>query len=102
MPVVANAERAPEPRTPLSRDRVLRAAVGIADERGIAALTMRRLAEVVGAEAMSLYYHVSNKDALLDGVADLVVREINDVVDGLNTPSAGADWKNAVRQRILA
>jgi AcrR family transcriptional regulator len=102
MSVVAQAEPAPEPRIPLSRDRVLRAAVGIADERGIAALTMRRLAEVVGAEAMSLYYHVSNKEALLDGIAEVIVREINDVVERLDMPSKGPDWKKAVRQRILS
>ena len=102
MSVVAQAEPAPQPRTPLSRDRVLRAAVGIADEHGIAALTMRRLAEVVGAEAMSLYYHVSNKEALLDGVADVILREINEAVDRLDVPSTGADWKKAVRQRILS
>ena len=102
MSVVTQAEPAPQPRTPLSRDRVLRAAVGIADEQGIAALTMRRLADVVGAEAMSLYYHVSNKEALLDGVADVILREINDAVDRLDVPSNGPDWKKAVRQRILS
>ena len=59
---------------------------------------MRRVAEELGAEAMSLYHHVSNKDALLDGAVDLVVREINDAVDQL-TPRD--DWKSAVRERIL-
>ena len=87
-----------EPRIPLSRDRVLRAAVGIADEQGIAALTMRRLGEVVGAEAMSLYHHVSNKEDVLDGIAERVVQEINEVVDGLRPQK---DWKQAVRERIL-
>jgi len=87
-----------QPRSPLTRDRVLRAAVGIADEQGIAALTMRRLGEVVGAEAMSLYHHVSNKEDILDGIAEHVVQEINDVVDGL---PAQQDWKQAVRRRIL-
>jgi len=98
--VASQAEPAPEPRIPLSRDRVLRAAVGIADEHGIGALTMRRLAEVVGAEAMSLYYHVSNKEALLDGIAEVIVQEINDIVDQLDVTGCG--WKKAVRQRILS
>jgi AcrR family transcriptional regulator len=87
-----------EPRIPLTRDRVLRAAVGIADEQGIAALTMRRLGEVVGAEAMSLYHHVSNKEDVLDGIAEHVIQEINDVVDGLESNDG---WKQAVRERIL-
>jgi AcrR family transcriptional regulator len=91
-------ESGPQPRIPLSRDRVLRAAVGIADQQGIAALTMRRLAEVVGAEAMSLYHHVSNKEDILDGIAEYVVQEINDVVDKLDPHD---DWKPAVRERIL-
>ena len=91
-----------EPRIPLSRERVLRAAVKVADEGGIESLTMRRLAEVLGAEAMSLYYHVANKDDVLDGIADLIVSEINDVVDQIDLPAMGPDWKNAARRRILA
>jgi AcrR family transcriptional regulator len=91
-----------EPRIPLSRERVLRAAVKVADEGGIESLTMRRLAEELGAEAMSLYYHVANKDDVLDGIADLIVSEINDVVDQIDLPAKGPDWKNAVRQRILS
>jgi AcrR family transcriptional regulator len=100
--VVTRAEAGSQPRLPLSRERVLRAAIKIADESGIESLTMRRLAEDLGAEAMSLYYHVANKESLLDGIADAVVAEINDVVDALDTPSAGAAWKTAVRQRILS
>ena len=90
------------PRTPLSRERVLRAAIGIADESGIESLTMRRVAEDLGAEAMSLYYHVASKEDLLDGIADAVVAEINDAVGALGVPSAGAQWKSAARERILA
>jgi AcrR family transcriptional regulator len=86
----------------LSRERVLRAAVKIADERGIGSLTMRRLAEEVGAEAMSLYYHVARKEDILDGIVDVVVDEINEAVDRIDAPSPGADWKKAVRQRILS
>jgi AcrR family transcriptional regulator len=81
---------------------VLRAAIKIADESGIESLTMRRLAEELSAEAMSLYYHVANKESLLDGIADAVVAEINDVVGTIDVPSEGADWKAAVRQRILS
>jgi AcrR family transcriptional regulator len=81
---------------------VLRAAIKIADQSGLESLTMRRLAEDLGAEAMSLYYHVANKESLLDGITDAVVAEINDVVAALGVPSAGAAWKTAARQRILA
>lgn len=62
-----------ESRVPLNRQRVLDAAVALADDEGLDALTMRRLAKRPGVEAMSLYYHVANKSALLDGVAELVV-----------------------------
>ena len=102
MLVATRAEPGSVPRTPLSRERVLRAAIRIADESGIESLTMRRVAEDLGAEAMSLYYHVASKEDLLDGIADAVVAEINDAVGGLGVPSAGAQWKAAARQRILA
>jgi AcrR family transcriptional regulator len=92
----------PVARVPLSRVRVLRAAVRIADEHGIQAVTMRRLAEEVGAEAMSLYYHVAKKEDILDGVVDIVATEINEVVDGIDLPARGAHWKKSVRQRILS
>ena len=85
----------------LSRERVLRTAVKIADERGIGSLTMRRLADELGAEAMSLYYHVANKEGILDGVVDVVASEINDAVGTVDAPSGNADWKKVVRQRIL-
>ncbi len=91
---------APEPRVPLSRDRMLRAAVAIADQDGIESVTMRRIGEALSAEAMSLYYHVANKNDLLDGLVDLVMTEINDVVDRIDL--AGADWKQAMRRRILS
>ena len=94
------ATQASEPRTPLSRDRVLRAAVAIADADGIDAVTMRRIGDALGAEAMSLYYHVSNKAALLDGIVELVMTEINDVVDRIDLPAA--EWKAAMRRRILS
>jgi len=96
------ASPASEPRVPLSRERVLRAAVAIADADGIESVTMRRIGDALGAEAMSLYYHVANKNDLLDGIVELVMTEINDVVDRVDVPSMGADWKQAMRRRILS
>ncbi len=63
---------------------------------------MRRLGEEVGAEAMSLYYHVAKKDDILDGIVELIVEEINDVVDRADPPAQGDAWMPAVRQRILS
>jgi AcrR family transcriptional regulator len=80
---------------------VLAAAVKVADEGGVESLTMRRLAEELGAEAMSLYYHVARKEDVLDGLVDVVAREINEAVGQIGAPSAGAAWKTAMRQRIL-
>ncbi|HEY4768224.1 MAG TPA: TetR family transcriptional regulator, partial [Candidatus Limnocylindria bacterium] len=60
----------PEARIPLSRERVLRAAMELADEAGLESLSMRRLAQPLGVEAMSLYHHVRNKDDLLSGMLD--------------------------------
>ena len=68
---------APTPRIPLSRDRVLLAAVALADESGLGTLSMRKLGDALGVEAMSLYNHVANKDELLDGMVDLVFGEID-------------------------
>src|SRR3954452_19959295 len=79
-------------RSPLSKERVLVAAVAFADEHGIASLSMRKLGEVLGVEAMSLYNHVANKDRLLDGMVDLVFGEID-------LPAGKADWKIAMRER---
>jgi AcrR family transcriptional regulator len=83
---------AEKPRTSLSREKVLRGAVALADEHGIASLSMRRLGDVLGVEAMSLYNHVANKDELLDGMVDLVFGEID-------LPRDGVDWKTAMRER---
>src|SRR5712692_10274403 len=82
-------------RVPLSRDRVLRAAVALADRTGIESLSMRKLAEELGVVPMALYKHVANKEQLLDGMIDVVVGEID-------PPVARAGWKSAVRQRILS
>jgi AcrR family transcriptional regulator len=82
-------------RTPLTRERVLRAAVAIADHAGIDSLSMRKLAQELGVVPMALYKHVANKDELLDGMVDVVVGEIG-------PPDPGVDWRTAVRQRILS
>jgi AcrR family transcriptional regulator len=99
---VARKREPTAPRIPLSRERVLRAAVAIADEGGLDSLTMRRLAEALDAEAMSLYYHVANKDEVLDGIVDAVAAEINDAAGRIDLPTKGADWKKAARARILS
>ena len=83
------------PRVPLSRERVLRAAINLADHGGIKALTMRRLAQELAVEAMSLYYYVANKDDLLDGIVDLIVRE-------MELPADGGDWKAAIRKSSIS
>jgi AcrR family transcriptional regulator len=88
-------------RAPLTADQVLRAAVGLADREGIEAVTMRGLAREVGVEAMSLYHHVANKEAVLDGMVDVIVGEILTAVDALDRPSPEPDWKSAMRSQIL-
>ena len=93
--------RASTRRAPLTRDRVLRSAVELADGAGIEALTVRRLAEQLGVEAMSLYYHVPNKEAILDGIVELVFAEIEEQVGGFTVPDADAAWQAALRTRIL-
>ena len=88
-------ETSTEPRIPLSKERVLDAAVALADESGIEALTMRKLAEVLGVEAMSLYYHVANKDVILDGMVDRAFSEIE-------LSATDVDWKLAMRERAIS
>lgn len=87
-----------EERGRLSREKVLRAAIALADRDGIDALSMRKLAEEVGVEAMSLYYYVKNKDDILAGMLELVMAEIE-------TPASeagGARWKEAVRRGAIS
>jgi AcrR family transcriptional regulator len=84
------AKHTTQPRLPLSRDRVLGAAIALADGAGIEAITMRRLGQELGVEAMSLYNHVTNKDDLLDGMLDAVLAEYD-------VPSPGTDWRAAVQ-----
>lgn len=90
-----STDRRARRRAPLTRERVLRAALHLADEEGLEALSMRRLAQELGVEAMSLYNHVAGKDDLLDGIADMVVGEIE-------VPAIGADWKAAMRRRATS
>ncbi len=82
-------------RPPLTRDRVLRAAMDLADDGGLEALTMRRLARTLGFEAMSLYYHASSREDIIDGIVDLVVREIE-------LPPPTGDWRSAVRASAVS
>jgi AcrR family transcriptional regulator len=74
---------------------VLRAAVGLADRDGLEALSMRKLGQELGVDAMALYRHVHDKDDLLDGVAELIVGEIE-------RPAVGDDWKAALRAQAMA
>jgi AcrR family transcriptional regulator len=86
----------PPPPQPLSRDRVLDAAIRVADRGGVETITMRRVAQELGVEAMSLYHHVPNKDAILDGVVDLVFATIA-------LPGAECDdWRDAIRARACS
>jgi AcrR family transcriptional regulator len=80
-----------EARLPLSRERVLRAAIDLADEGGIDSLSMRKLGQALGVEAMSLYNHVANKDEILSGIVDIVVGEFD-------LPASRGDWKADLRR----
>jgi AcrR family transcriptional regulator len=93
--VVARTDPSAASRVPLSRERVLRAALVLADVGGIESLTMRRLGQELGVEAMSLYNHVANKDDILDGIVDLVFSEIE-------LPAGGAEWRPAMRGRAVS
>jgi AcrR family transcriptional regulator len=93
--LATRTDPSPAPRAPLSRERILRAAVALADRDGVGSLSMRRLARELGVEAMSLYHHVAGKDALLDGMVDLVFEEIE-------LPAAGTGWKAAMRRRAIS
>lgn len=85
----------PGSRPPLTRDRVLAAAVEIADERGVGAVTMREVASRLGVEAMSLYNHVANKDDILDGMVDVVIEQVD-------LPAAVEQWREAMRRRAVS
>ena len=82
-------------RAPLSRERVLQTALQLADQGGIESMSMRRLGQELGVEAMALYYHFRNKEEVIDGIVDLVFGEIE-------VPAAGEDWRSAMRGRAIA
>jgi AcrR family transcriptional regulator len=88
-------------RLPVTKERVFRAAIAVADDGGIDSLTMRKVADELGIEPMSLYYHVANKAAMLDGVVESLVAEIEDTVERLDPLADPTDWKAALRRRIL-
>jgi AcrR family transcriptional regulator len=82
-------------RKPLTRERVLQTAVRRADESGIESLSMRKLGQELGVEAMALYHHFANKDDLVDGMVDLVFGEIE-------LPAGAGNWRTAMRGRAIA
>lgn len=83
------------PHIPLSRERILLAAICLADKGGIESLSMRKLAEELGVQAMSLYNHVVGKDDIVDSIVDIVVSKIE-------VPELGIDWKTAMRRRATS
>jgi AcrR family transcriptional regulator len=85
----------PARRAPLSRELVLQTALRLADQGGLESLSMRKLGQELGVEAMALYYHLANKDEVLDGIVDLVFAEIE-------TPSIGPDWRTSMRRRGIS
>jgi AcrR family transcriptional regulator len=94
MPLVGQTELS-EKRAPLSRERVLETAVTLADRHGLEWLSMRKLADELGVAAMSLYYYFPNREALVDGMIDIVFGEIE-------PPSREVDWKAAMRRRAVS
>src|SRR3984893_14491724 len=89
------ARREAKSRAALTRERILRAAISLADKDGIESLSMRKLGHELGVEAMSLYNHVQNKVDMLDGMVDVVFSEID-------LPGDGADWRIAMRERAIS
>lgn len=85
----------PTRRAPLTKERVLAAAMRLADAGGLEALSMRKLGQALGVEAMAVYYHFANKERVLDGIVDLVFGEID-------VPEIGADWKATMRRRAIS
>jgi len=82
-------------RAPLSRERVLQTALRLADQGGLGSLTMRRLGQALGVEAMALYYYFANRDQIVDGIVDLVFAEIE-------LPAGDGAWKAAMRRRAIS
>jgi AcrR family transcriptional regulator len=84
-----------EPRTRLSRDRVLRSAIELADAGGIDSLSIRKLAQALGLKPMSLYHYVSGKDEILNGILELVVGEFE-------LAGESGDWQQAIRASAIS
>jgi AcrR family transcriptional regulator len=95
MPMTTRTATRPRGREPLTPERVLDTALRLADQGGLEALSMRKLGQALGVEAMALYYHFANKERVLDGIVDLVFGEID-------VPAIGADWKAAMRRRAIS
>lgn len=93
--MATKAKRAAKRRATLTRERILRAATSLADRDGIESLSMRKLGQKLGVEAMSLYNHVRNKVDMLDGMVDIVFGEIE-------LPADAADWRTAMRTRAIS
>jgi AcrR family transcriptional regulator len=93
--VVTQEASTAERRTPLTRERVLRTAMDLADRDGLEALSMRRLGQELGVDAMALYRHVRNKDDLLDGIVEAIVGE-------MERPEPSEHWKGALREQAMA
>jgi AcrR family transcriptional regulator len=83
------------PPARLSRDKILAAALRLADREGLEAVTMRRLGQALGVEAMSLYKHVANKDAILDGLLERVLAEVE-------LPQQPGDWESELRRAAVS
>jgi AcrR family transcriptional regulator len=92
---MAKRTRPTPPRVALTRDRVLQTALRLADQGGLEALSMRKLGQELGVEAMAIYHHFANKDEVLDGIVDLVFAEIE-------LPPIGHDWRGAMRMRAIS
>lgn len=93
---VAGGAEPPSSRTPLSRERIVEAAVVFIDDQGLPGLSMRRLGTVLGVEAMSLYRHVSGREQLLDAVVERIVDEMTADPDVLDTPRDG--WQDFLQR----
>ncbi len=87
--------RSAQPRVPLSRERVLQVTLGLADQVGLDSLSMRRLGQELGVEAMALYHHFASRDEIVDGLVDLVFAEVD-------LPLGEGDWKVEMRRRAIS
>ena len=82
-------------RTPLSRERILEGAIRVADDGGLASLTIRSLAQTLGVKPMSVYHYVAGKDEIIDGIVDLVFGE-------MELPAAQDDWRTEMHRRCAS